>query len=192
MKNHSGKISNGVNLLPDQTKRAFATKYYFAFATVFSLMLSLAVLLGGLLLTPSYFLARAEAESAERYLIALEETVGLRERAGVSEAMRRLTETIDILSSFENSRPSADIFEAIDRALPSRVFLQGVSVTHSGSRAGEITLVGVANTRAGLLGFSDALKGTPFFRNVAIPVNQLVPETNVKFSFTFLFDQETP
>lgn len=192
MNSRHDTISNGVNLLPRTTKRFFATQYYFTLTTVFVSLLSLVIILGGALLIPSYFLARAEAESAERYLSALEETVGLRERAGVSETMRRLSERVGILSSFENGRPTADIMVEIDRHLPSRVFLQGVSVTHSGSRAGEVTLVGIADSRADLLSFSDALKSSSLFNSVAVPVNQLVSETDVKFSFTFRFNQDTP
>jgi Tfp pilus assembly protein PilN len=104
--------------------------------------------------------------------------------------MRELAEKVEILSSFESSRSTAAIVEAIDRALPARVFLQGVSVTHFGPRAGEIVLVGIADTREDLLAFSDALKTNRLFRDVSIPVNQLVPEFDVEFSFSFGFTEQ--
>ena len=184
------KLSHGVNLLPEQTKKAFTRHYYLTLVTTLSSALALATVLGVLLLIPSYLLARNEAESSERYLSALEETVGLRERAGVTDVMRELSEEVSILSSFESSRPTANIIKAIDQALPRRVFLQGVSVTHFGPRAGEVALVGIADTREDLLAFSDALKATPLFKNVSIPVNQLVPGVDVKFSFSFGFTEK--
>lgn len=191
-KTRMNKLSRGINLLPSATKKIFARRYYLSFITILAVAFSIVAIVGSLLLVPSYLLARTEAESAERYLSALEETVGLRERTGVNEMMRKLSESVDILSSFEKSRPTAGILEAVDNALPPRVYLQGVGVTHAGSRKGEVLLVGVANTRTDLLAFSDALKENPLFQNISIPVNQLVPEFDVKFSFSFKFDQGTP
>lgn len=184
--------ARGINLLPEKTKREFIRGYYVTFTTLIFALLALVVALGSALLVPSYLLARAEAASLERYLSALEETVGLRERAGAGRAIAELSESIDILSSFEKTRPTADIMVALDRSLPPRVFLQGVSITHFGRNAGEVRVAGIADTRSGLLAFGDALKKNELFQNVMIPVNQLVPEKDVEFSFSFPFDQSTP
>lgn len=179
-----------VNLLPQKTKKSFVIAYYLTYSALLFALLGLMVALGAGLLVPSYFLAREEVISTERYLSALEETVGLKEQTGSREIVLQLAESVDILSSFEGSRASADILVEIDRSVPRRVSIQGIGITHFGARAGEVIVAGVADTRADLLAFSDALKANPLFDSVSVPVNQLAPETDLKFSFSFHFEKK--
>jgi len=181
-----------INLLPPATQKKFTRRYYLRFFSFLFFGLALAVLIGAGLLVPSYFLARSEAVSAERYARAVEETVGLKEQSGATQETAMLAEQVKILSSFENVPVTAHALSEIERALPKNISLEAIRIQHGDSGEGTITVIGVSGSRADLLRFSEALKGNSFFNGVSVPVGQLVNETNVPFSFSFRFAIATP
>lgn len=188
----SGKISHAVNLLPQETQKKLVTGYYLKFFSFLFFGLAVVVLVGAGLLAPSYFLANAEAESAERYLGAIEETVGLRELSGATKEIATLAERTAILGSFENIPLTAHMLSELGRALPADVVLDKIRIQHGDSGTGDVQITGSADSRAGLLRFADALKGNSFFQGVVVPVGQLVNEIDVPFSFSFRFVKNQP
>jgi len=181
-----------INLLPRETQKKFTQRYYLALFSFLFFGLTIVALIGAGLLVPSYLLARSEAASAERYVGAIEETVGLKEQSGATKEVAVLAERVDILSSFENIPITAHVLSEIERALPAKVSLKAVRIQHGNPGEGAVTVTGVADSRTDLLRFSDVLKGNVFFQGVSVPIGQLVNETDVPFSFSFRFLKSQP
>lgn len=173
-----------VNLLSET--RLLARRYLLRFVTVASLALALALALGGALLVPSFFLARATAEAGERYLAALEDIVGLRERAGVARAVASDAERLSVMESYARPPVFSPLLSALSSAIPRGVILTSVSVARAGGETA-VSVGGSASTRSALLSFADALRTTPAFSVVALPVGALASESDIPFTISFAY-----
>lgn len=178
-----------MNLLPQPEQRRLTSAYYMRLATVFCLMVGTAVALGGVLLMPSYLVSRASADSYERYRAALEGSVGLKERAYTSEDVAELIERIRITESYAKSAFTAELIDGFGDKLTPGIRITAISFTRTDSGA-SVTLGGTALTRQALLTFADALRASPSFTQVSLPVSQLVTEQDATFSITASFERK--
>jgi Tfp pilus assembly protein PilN len=175
-----------VNLLPTAHERSLKRDYYLRLISLVALMLSLVIFLGGLLLIPSYFLARASADASTRYVAALEETVGLRERSGVGATVATLAERVRILNEYAAAPVTPGIVTALIGAMPKGIALTSLSITRTSAGA-SVSINGSAASRDALLSFATALKDVHAFSGVALPVSQLASDKDIPFSLSFIF-----
>ena len=179
------QLSREVNLIPREVQRSLALRYYMSLATMFFFLAAIAIGLGALLLVPSYLLAKNTVESSARYRAALEDTLGLKEKAGVTDAMSALGERVSVLASYDAAPRTALALAAVGRDLPEGVSVTKMSLQITDTGAGTITVAGVAKARGALVSFVDALRADPLFQSVSIPVNQLATDTDIPFSLSF-------
>lgn len=170
-----------VNLLPKKESQALFRSYYLRLGVVFLALVSGALFVGTALLIPSYVVSDRAADSSERYFAALEETVGIRERTGVTDDVRALAERIRILNQHTNEVAYAPFFEDALSDLSSGVTITGIAFT-KGEGALSVALSGVAQTRGALLAFADTLRATGRFEGVTVPVSQFAQEADIPFS----------
>lgn len=175
--------SHEINLLPKEKARSLFQTYYVRLATLTLVLISGAIAIGGILLAPSYILASRAADAGERYLAALEETVGVRERAGVSDDVRLLAERLRVLDQEARSESFVPLFEAALGSLPPSIRVSGISFS-KGADAIQVSIVGTAATRTALISFSNRLQQSGTFDGVTIPVSQLAIDQNIPFSIT--------
>lgn len=172
-----------VNLLPHHTLRSLRHMYYARLTTLAATALSIAVLIGGVLLVPPWILAERAADAGERYAQALEETVGLKERTGVSQEVRALAERARAVTDYSAGLSSSTLFQALFEKMPSTVRV--VSIRYrKGEEAFSVSVAGEAQTREALLAYVDALRRDGGFENVTVPVSQLALDANIPFSLT--------
>ena len=176
-----------VNLLPKTEKKNLKISYYTRIVTVLFILLSSVFFVGGALLVPSYFLSKNTAESSQRYVQALEETVGLRERDGVTDEMRALSEKTRLLREFGTTGYSSELFEEILNVKSSKVIIASIAFSGSGEVA--FSLSGVSEDRASLLSFVGSLKDNQKITGVDIPVSQLAIDEDLPFSIKGVFKQ---
>lgn len=174
-----------VNLLPKKETARIISSYYVRFVTSLLLLLSGILFVGGALLIPSYLLAQNTAEAGGRYVRALEETVGLKERTGATSEVRRLAEKTRILNELNLEPVTANFFEDVLNEKPRSVALVGFALSSGKEMAFSVT--GIADTRSGLLSFVNALKNNGQMKNVEIPVNQLAVDKDVPFSIKGIY-----
>lgn len=172
-----------VNLLPQKTIAGLRRSYYLRLLTMLIIVLTVAVAIGTVLLVPSYVVSERSADASERYLIAVEETIGVRERAGVTDDIRTLAEQLRILNEYANEPPAKPFFEDSLASLSSEIVVTGISFTKGDDALG-ISLAGRADSRAALLAFVEALQENGRFEGVTIPVTQLALDSNIPFSIT--------
>lgn len=172
-----------VNLLPRKTIHRLHRTYYVRFATTIFALLAGAFAIGGVLMVPSYVVSERTVDSSERYLAAVEETIGVRERAGVSDEMRALAERVRILSEHNNTLSAVPFFEDVAELRTSEVRITGIGF-NKGEDAFSISLAGVAATRSALLEYIDRINESGKFEGVSVPVTQLALDADIPFSIT--------
>lgn len=178
-----------VNLLPQSDQKHLIGAYYIHLAAVFFLAASIAVVVGAVLLAPSYITSQASADSYERYLDALAGSVGLKERSYASEDVAELAERVRIMDLYAGSAITSELIDALGEKLTSGIRITRIAFTRTDSGA-NITLGGTADTRQELLAFADALRASPSFTRVSLPVSQLVMEEDANFSITASFERQ--
>ena len=171
-----------VNLLPQKEIRALKRVYYVRLVTTLMFLASLALVVGGILLAPSYVVSGRAAESAERYLAAIEETTSLREKAGVSDTVRALSERLRILDSLIAQPSGVAALDAILAERTSGIRITGIGFAKGESDAVGVAIAGVASNRTTLLAFVDELRAAGTFGGVEVPVSQLAQDANIPFS----------
>lgn len=170
-----------VNLLPPPVKASVIRAYYLRLGALTLLLISLALLVGGLLLLPSYFLAQASAENGERYLVALEETVGLKERAGAGATMSALAERVRILKEYAGTPMTTSLVDTVVGAKPKSVSINRISWEAS---TATVKVSGTAATRDALLAYVAALEESPLLSGVVLPLSQLASDRTIPFSIS--------
>lgn len=162
-------------------------RYYVALATYALYLLAGAALLGGVFLIPSYLASKEQAASYERYRDALAGALNLRERDNLERELAALAERIRITQSYGASPFSVEFFETLEAVRHSEASIQRISFSRSDSDIA-FALAGVAEDRAALLSFVEALRTTPRLADVVLPVAQLVNELNPPFSLQGFFE----
>jgi Tfp pilus assembly protein PilN len=180
-----------VNLLPIRARRALIRDYYLRLAALALFLIALVTVLGGLLLVPSFFLARATAQEAARYRAALEETVGLKERAGVAAQVATLSERVRLLDTFAASPATPAIVATLMDAMPRGVTLTALSIARTGTGA-SLVISGSAGTRDALLSLAASLKSVTTFSGVSLPVSSLVSDADIPFTIGFTYTAPAP
>ena len=181
-----------VNLLPVQNQTRLSRTYYIRLATTFLSVAAVVLFVGGLLLAPSYLLARDEAESAKRYLSALDESAGLRERSGALSVVAELKEGIDLSKLFAEPATTADALSAITAHVSGGLHIGKIVFGKTEEGQVSISVTGVADTRTNLLSFAESLKADAFFEGVTLPVSQLAQDADIEFTLRFVVKKKTP
>lgn len=173
-----------VNLLPTKQKRQLKRAYYLRLATTLAVLAHGALVVGGVLLIPSYVVAERAADSAERYLAAVEETVAVRERAGVSHTIRALSERLRILDTLAVQPRAVPALDVVLERRTSGIRITGIGFAKGNSDAIALSIAGTAANRTALLTFIDTLRAAGTLDGVEVPVSQLAQEANIPFSIT--------
>ncbi|MDO8523792.1 MAG: hypothetical protein Q7R74_01025 [bacterium] len=184
---NTSSFSHGVNLLPDTTKRKFAALYYTRLFSIFIFLIALGVAMSGALLVPSYLLANAQADAAERYLAASQKSVNLGAQGGASGMFALLTERLSILTDYLRRSVTGPVLSALSGRLVKGVSVTKIAITLTGNGAGTVSVSGEAGTRDALLRFVASLQGAELFQRVSVPVSDLANEADIFFTLSFSF-----
>ena len=174
-----------VNILSKDAQNKLRTLYYVRLFSMLAFLVAFMFLLGAGLLSPSYLLAREEANVAKEYSTALQQTLALKESAGAGAALTSLAEEIALMKQYQSQPAVADALSAVISKLPKGVSISKILIAPPIIADGKIGIVGNAKTRAELLAFVSALQENPLFNKVVVPVSDLAGDTNLPFSLTF-------
>jgi hypothetical protein len=177
------------NLLPTKERNALKLEQYHRLWASVLVLISGLFILGAILLIPAGVVLVASRESVRN---RLETTRALAEREGVASAGDTLTDTkekMDIIAKDEALvRPHELIGRVIDLS-PAGVSLDEVSFVREGDVV-TAEISGGAVSRASLLSFSDALRGSGLFADVVIPIESLARNTDLRFRLTLSLTED--
>lgn len=180
-----------VNLLTAQDQTKLRVRYYMGIVSSFIFVLVGVCVLGTALLTPSYFLAKAEAVSAIRALEVSKESVGLYQSSGIVQQVSLLKERLNILKEYESVQTVPLVLAELTTNVPNGVRINSTSILFTSAGAGTITISGKAKTRTDLISFGKKIEIVRMFKGASIPISNLVNETDIDFSVSFSFDIKT-
>lgn len=180
-----------INLLPQQEKKSAVRQYYVRVLVLTSLALAGALALGALLLSPTFVLLRSEVKISAEYLETSEVSLALIERSAQGREVATLLERQNILPQYARAGVTTDIFETVLRAT-----VPGIRITDIGyvrrEEVTEVSFSGTADARSALVAFTDALRQSAAFEDVALPISSLITGEEIPFSFSLTYLHKAP
>lgn len=173
-------------LLPPQERRNLRREYYIRLGVIACCMASTVFVAGLILLLPAYMRARSEEK---QQLLAITELRSDKDNGNDSTIVEELSSDSSALSILSDSllreRPS----KTIERIVDSRdgVRLNSISYSISGTTTAEVTIQGIAPTRASLLSFKDRIEHEIPLTHVDLPLSELAKSSSIPFSFKFVY-----
>ncbi len=157
-------------------------------AIVCMLLLMCSAVVALLFIIPSFIVVWSGASGFDDQLKATKILVDLqRKQSGGSEVVE-LSERSVLLEGSLSRRTATSILEDIAPRIP-----EGVSVRQFAYSLGNeeisVLILGTATTRAALIAFGDALRQSPLFSRVDVPVSSLAKNENIEFTLTVSLDE---
>ena len=167
------------NLLPFQEKKALQYEDARRIILLFAVSLVGILLIGIILLFPSYISHMLERRELEYRLAVVDEAVNKLE---VQRTLTRVASTKSALTMIQN-------FALISGRLPAFLHFfaaekSGIRITTiSAHRDATVTITGSANTRSNLLDFEKSLRDANMFQELHSPISNILREVNINFTF---------
>lgn len=182
-----------LNIFSTEEKKKVLTEYRLRLAVVSIFAVGALVLSSLVLLAPSYLLAVAKHNDADRELVVLEEKGGAREQEReINIQIRDINSKISLLANGNDGRLSPpqiilDIIEIKGDTIKIEQFAYDANTTQE-----RITLSGTALDRSSLALFVEALKKNPLFTDVSLPISSYVKSSDINFTAVIEIKAKTP
>jgi len=151
------------------------------------LLLMASAVVAMLFIIPSFIVVWSGASGFDDQLEATKTLVDLQRKQGGGSEVIELSERSTLLEKSLSRRTATSILEDVAPRIP-----EGVSVRQFAYSLGEkeitVSILGTATTRAALIAFGDALRQSPLFSRVDVPVSSLAKNEDIDFTLTLSLD----
>lgn len=151
------------------------------------LLLMVSAVVATLFIIPSFIVVWSGASGFDNQLEATKTLVDLQRKQGGGSEVVELSERSALLEKSLSRRTATSILEDVAPRIP-----EGVSVRQFAYSLGEkeitVSILGTATTRAALIAFGDALRQSPLFSRVDVPVSSLAKNEDIDFTLTLSLD----
>lgn len=165
------------NLLPKEKKRVIRREYNLRLISIALIMFSVVVLIGSVLLVPSYFVTYLKSTSGKDQIGVIEGIVASQEKDDTSKILVETRQKLNMISSEKRS----NLVEVIEIILSEKTSV--IKIKSFVSSEGLVGVSGIADTRDDLVEFVERLERATLFTNVNLPVSDLAASRNIEFSF---------
>jgi len=172
------------NLLPNRVKQQLRTEYRLRLSIVGLLLFSVALLMAGVFLVPSYLLSASDKMVVEDRMRFAEQGPAPQEAESSIERLELAQLQVELLSTLQKSTLFSDRLIQIIEQKPAGVRIGIFFYTTRDEGENMLTLSGVAETREDLLSFERSLKSEPDFSSVTLPVSNLAKDRDLSFLVT--------
>lgn len=176
-----------VNLLPIKDARRVRNEHRRRVAVICMLLLMVSAVVATLFIIPSFIVVWSGASGFDNQLEATKTLVDLQRKQGGGSEVVELSERSALLEKSLSRRTATSILEDVAPRIP-----EGVSVRQFAYSLGEkeitVSILGTATTRAALIAFGDALRQSPLFSRVDVPVSSLAKNEDIDFTLTLSLD----
>lgn len=176
-----------VNILPKKEQNDLVTAYYTRLGSAFLILATLAVVIGGALLAPSYILLNDSASASERFTQAVTQTLSLKSKTGGEDTLSSLSEQTTLVNQLTRPPQIPALLSGILAAQGKNIAITKMSFLLEGTGTGTLNLTGTAVSREALVAFVDALKSNSAFANAAVPVQNLAGDSDIPFTLSFAY-----
>jgi hypothetical protein len=151
----------------------------------FSLTLAL------LFVIPSFIVVYSAAQGYDKQLTATKTLVDLERKQGGGDTISDIGERAGLLSQALSRRTAVSILREIAPRIPSGITIRNFSYLYTGDGV-TATLHGTARTRDALVFFGDALRSSPLFSRVEVPISSLAKSTDIDFTLSLSLGETEP
>ncbi len=170
-----------LNLLPQEEKKKLIKEYKMRFYSTLALFACLLFLIAIVGLFPSYISKRAEMQSLLDQKLEAEEknsAASLEEADKLGASNKALAEYLVARISSLEALPSAHgLIEKIFAKKTSAISVTSIDVT-----ATEVTIRGIAATRADLIAFHSSLRAEAEFKTATLPIADIAKSIDAPFA----------
>ncbi len=170
------------NLLPFENKKKLRAEYHYRVTIIAAAAFLITVLIAGVFLLPSYFIAQSKQIAAESRVEVLKKVSESKEDRDIQAALATANKKLSILASSEHE-PISKHFETVIALRPSGIGITSLFYGRT-AQVSHIDLEGYAKTREALLAFKKALERQSSFTEIILPITHLVKENDINFSMT--------
>lgn len=172
-----------INLIPNQEKKKKVKDFYFRLTIVFFIVLGVCMIIGSVLILPSYFLSSVRKNiNEERLQMQKNEIVPIPDQNTVT-AIKNLNIKLNIIENAEKDRylVSQKVINAIMLRKMPDIKITEISYDNSTLEGKKVTIRGLAVSRERLLLFRRALEDDVAFKKVDLPISNFVKGSNIEF-----------
>ncbi|MDO8492369.1 MAG: hypothetical protein Q7S34_01880 [bacterium] len=170
------------NVLPEEDKKLLKKEYSLRLVAVVSWFISAIVLSGMILLMPSYIITLQKKSELTEKLAQRNVKTAESDKINYSDTAKELQEKLKILAVLPDQKYlSHFFFTGILNEKGETITLNKFSYGLLGTTT-NITIVGTAKTREGLLSFKSRLEKTNLFKIVDFPIDLLVKTRDINFT----------
>lgn len=178
-----------INLIPQTAKKKLRVEYWVRVVTVWFLLWSIALLVGALLLLPSYVLIGSQVTAYETSAAEAFEKVANHENTtdGLIAASRQAKMAVDeaeqpVLSSY------VTLFEGLQ---DHTIQLNSIKLSRESNGVGPVILSGLADDRLALSSFRDRLLEEELVETADLPISNLTQDKDIPFNLTVVLVKKT-
>ena len=173
-----------INLIPQRAKRRLVLEYWVRVGTVWLVLCSFALLMGAVVLLPTYVLIGSQVKVYEQSAMTALQKVETYEV--VSTALVQANREAKIIID-EATKPKLSQFvERIKGLQGEGIQMRGVRVVRTEEGITPITLQGHAQDRQGLAAFRDRLQADPLVKTVELPISNLAQDKDISFTMNII------
>lgn len=169
------------NLVPQHIQKQVRREYYVRVATVWLFLVAGAFLVSTIALIPTYVLVSTQTSTLKS--VISDTSV---HRTAYEDAVETLSESEELAQYIRNGAlpPMYELVRTVVTKANSKVALSEVHITRNENTFAPLTVQGNADTRAALVAYRDALRADAHFKEVLLPVESLIGDTDLVFSMT--------
>jgi hypothetical protein len=170
------------NLLLEDEKKSMRRDYLVRLLATLLFLLSLSLLIGSVLLLPSFFLVESKKQTLlkETSLEGLKVSLALNPREVIADAERK----IELLADVGNRERVGALLASLLKEKSAGIMLSSITYMRE-KDVGSFVVGGVALSRSALVDFSNKLERNSRFTDVQLPVSNLASNRDILFSISF-------
>lgn len=174
-----------MNLLPITEKENLKKGFNIRFMILLSILISVAFILGVIMLSPAYFLIKGNLVIATSVNSVAEDQDKEMEKQ-ILELPTEIDIKLKFLQTHMASKKTTDSLSKVISNLPKKVSLNTISFKRNQGEKEKkgitVSIFGIAADRESLVAFDTALKTSNTFSTIDIPVSSLTKDKNLPFS----------
>lgn len=173
------------NLLPPHAKKQIVIEYWTRVICAWVMLWSLCLVVGVVLLWPTYFLLSENNAGQEQSAIAASERSS--EFKDIRGELTMATKQATEISLLSNRKKLSTVMSEVWNATDQRVIvISSLSVERTVDGLQPIIVSGTAADRQSLADYRDALEAIPYVASVDLPIGNLAKREDITFTLTAL------
>jgi len=178
------------NVLPQEEKIAIQKEYRVRRLIVIGVFFIITLIIGLILLFPSYLVSQINAQNTASLLEAIQQELQKsKSHVATPEDISALREKIALLNAAKSSVSVSNLFSIIVAKKGNAVQLSNFTFKKNSDGTLELAVGGNARTRDALTQFSRALEADPAFSAVDLPISSLAKDKDIDFTMTITVRQ---